>query len=160
MAVGAQAEHEIVAIDALDRRFAGGIDVGDDHGVGVVEAGAEFLEQRLQARVAMRLHHGDDLACGAFARGAQHGGNLHGMMAVVVDDGDAVPLAGLGEAALDAAEAGDGLADRLIGHAEFMRDGNRRRGIQCVVTTRHRQQQIVDLMRGAGLAIAERDLEA
>ena len=45
MAVGAQAEYEMVAVDAFDRRLAGRIDVSDDDGVGVVEAGAEFLEQ-------------------------------------------------------------------------------------------------------------------
>jgi len=38
------------------------IDFGDDNCVGVIEAGAEFLEQRLQPCEAMRLHHGDDLA--------------------------------------------------------------------------------------------------
>ena len=64
MAVRAQAEHEMIAIDAWDRRLAGRIDFRDDDGVGVVEAGAELLEQRLQPREAMRLHHGDDLAVG------------------------------------------------------------------------------------------------
>ena len=82
---------QMIAVDALDRRFAGRIDLGDDHGVGVVEAGRERLEQRLQARVAVRLHHGDDLALGRFARGLEHRGDLDRMVAVVVDDGDAVP---------------------------------------------------------------------
>jgi hypothetical protein len=45
--VGAQAKHEVVAVDALDRRLARRIDLGDDDGIGIVEAGAEFLEQRL-----------------------------------------------------------------------------------------------------------------
>ena len=49
MAVRAQAEHEMFAIDAGDRRLARRIDVGDDDGIGIVEAGAEFLEQRLAA---------------------------------------------------------------------------------------------------------------
>ena len=112
MAVAEQPVDQRVAVDALDRRLAGGIDIGDDHHVGVVEAGAEFLEQMGQARVAVRLHDGDDLARGGGARGAQHGGDLDRMMAVIVDDGDAVDLAGLGEAPLDAAEAGQRLADR------------------------------------------------
>ena len=34
MAVGAQAKDKMVAVDARYRRLAGGIDVGDDHGVG------------------------------------------------------------------------------------------------------------------------------
>ena len=37
------------------------------------------------------------------------------MVAVVVDDGDAVPFAGAGEAPLHAAEAGQRLADRVVG---------------------------------------------
>ena len=111
MAVRAQAEHEMVAIDAGDRRLAGRIDFGDDDRVGIIEAGAEFLEQRLQPGEAMRLHHGDDLAIGGFPRRPQHGRDFDRVMAVIVDDGDAVPFAGLGEAPLDAAEAGDRLAD-------------------------------------------------
>ena len=53
MAVRAQAEHEMIAVDSWDRRLAGRVDLGDDDRVGVVEAGAEFLEQRLQPREAM-----------------------------------------------------------------------------------------------------------
>jgi hypothetical protein len=96
---------EIVARHALDRLLARRIDIGDDHHVGVVEAGGEFIEQRLQPRVAMRLHHGDDLPPGGGARGAQHGGDLDRMMAVIVEDGRAVPVAGAGEAPFDAAES-------------------------------------------------------
>ena len=60
----------VVAVDALDRLLAGRIDRRDDHGVGIVEAGAELLEQIGQPRVAVRLHHGDDLALGAICRAA------------------------------------------------------------------------------------------
>ena len=42
--------------------------------------------RRLQPRVAMRLHDGDHLALGRFARGAQHGRDFDRMMAVVVDE--------------------------------------------------------------------------
>ena len=70
VAVGAQPCDQRVAADALDRRLAGGIDIGDDHGVGVVEAGAELVEQAGKPRVAVRLHHGDDLARASTARAA------------------------------------------------------------------------------------------
>ena len=60
MAVAAHAVDQRVAVDALDRRLAGGIDRGDQHAVGMVEGGAEVLEQRLQAAVAMRLDDRDD----------------------------------------------------------------------------------------------------
>ena len=73
MAMRAQAEHEMVAVDAFDRRLAGRIDLGDDDRVGIVEAGAEFLEQRLQAGEAVRLHHGDNLAAGGFTRRFKNG---------------------------------------------------------------------------------------
>ena len=40
-----------VAVDAFDRRLAGGIDIGDQHGVGIVEAGAEFARTGWRAGV-------------------------------------------------------------------------------------------------------------
>ena len=45
VAVALQALDQGVAVDALDRRLAGRVDVGHDHRVGVVEAAAELLEQ-------------------------------------------------------------------------------------------------------------------
>src|SRR3546814_11200052 len=39
VSAGAQGLDQVVAIDPLDRLLAGGIDVGDDHRVGLVEAG-------------------------------------------------------------------------------------------------------------------------
>ena len=51
-----QALHEAIAVGAGDRLLARGVDRRDDHRVGVVEAGAELVEQRGQARVAVRLH--------------------------------------------------------------------------------------------------------
>src|SRR3954471_14044393 len=81
------------------------------------------------------------------------------MMAVIVDHGDAVPFAGLGETALHATEAGDRLADRIVRDTEFARHGDRGCRVGSVVTPRHRQHEIFDLMHSSGLAIAERDLE-
>ena len=65
------------------------------------------------------------------AQRLEHSGDLDGVVPVIVDNGDAVPLAGPGEAALDAAEAripADRLADtRLARHR------NRGRRVQGVV---------------------------
>src|SRR5215208_7067989 len=105
MAARAQALHQRVAIGARDRRLARRIDLRDDHRVGVIEAGGEFLEQRGQPRVAVRLHHRDHLPVGRFPRRPQHGGNLHRMVAVIIDNRHAVPLAGAGEAPAHATEA-------------------------------------------------------
>ncbi len=65
-----------VAVEAVDRRFASGIDVGDDDRVGVVEADAELLKQVAQARVAVRLDHGDDPAFRDRPRRGQHAGEI------------------------------------------------------------------------------------
>ncbi len=54
--------HQHVAIDALDRRLARGIDLGDDHRVGIAEAGREFRLQRGKPAIAMRLHDRDHAA--------------------------------------------------------------------------------------------------
>ena len=82
------------------------------------------------------------------------------MVAVIVEDGDAVPLAGPGEATLDAAEFGEAFADRLRAHAELVGDGQRRRGVQRVVEAGHRQLELSDVGLAAGLAVADHHAEA
>ncbi len=67
MAAGFQPCDQIIAAGPFDGLFACGIDGRDKDGIGVVEAGAEVVEQRMQPRVAMRLHDGDDLARGGCA---------------------------------------------------------------------------------------------
>ena len=74
----------------------------------------------------MRLVRGDHLALGGSARRPQHRRDLDRMVAVVVDDHDAVPLAGLGEAAAHAAKARE-RAQADVGDAELMRDPRSRR---------------------------------
>src|SRR5260370_28012708 len=118
VAARAHALHQRVAIDPRNRRLAGRIDRRDDHRMGVVEAGAERLEQRCEPREAVRLHHGDDAAMSGFARGSQYGGDLDRMVRVIVDDGDAVPIAGAGEAAVDAAERGQPPPDQPLVDAQ------------------------------------------
>ena len=86
--------------------------IGDDHRAGVVHAGAELGEQRVQPRVAMRLHHGHDIARAGLTRGLQHGGDLDRVVAIVVHDAHPIHDAGGGETALDAAESGQARADR------------------------------------------------
>src|SRR5690606_40135028 len=55
-------------------------------------------------------------------------GDLDRMVAVVVDDRDAVPLAGAGESPFDAPEGGERRADLLVGNAELPRSEERRVG--------------------------------
>src|SRR5437899_11047670 len=98
---------------------------------------SEQLEQRMQAGIAMRLHHGDHLACGGFARGAEHRLDLDRVVTVVVDHRNAAPLAGAGEPAAHSAEAGERRADHRIGDAEIMRHRHRGRGHQRILPTWH-----------------------
>ena len=146
MAAGAQPLHQRVLVHALDRRLARGIDIGDDDRAGVVHAGAELLEQRGEAGVAVRLHHRDHVARAGLARRLQHRGDLHRMVAVVVDHRDAAGLAGPGEAALDALEAGERAADASsssIVHLDA--DGDRGQRVLHVVLAEHRQAERLQL---------------
>ena len=146
-------------LDALDRRLAGGVDRRHQHRVGVVEAGAEILEQAGEAGVAMRLHDGDHAAGGAGARGAQHGLDLDRVVAIVVDDADPVDRAGTGEAALDALQARQRAADHLVGDAQLARDHDRGQGVGDVVQAR--QRELHPLQPALALAVlrADHDVE-
>src|SRR4051812_28245463 len=80
-------------------------------------------------------------------------------MAVIVDDRNAIPLAGAGETPTHAAEAGERLADGVVSDSEGMHDRDRRGGIERVVPPWHRQRQAADLVRGLAGAIAEHHSE-
>ena len=77
------------------------------------------------------------------------------MVAVVVDDAHAVPGPHLGEAALDAAEIGERLADEVVGNTERVRHRHGRRRIERVVAAGHRQRELVDRVRDLAVAAAE-----
>ena len=61
MAADAKAFDERVTVDAFDGRLPGGVDRRDDDRVGVVEAGAEPVEEIAEPGVAVRLDDGDDM---------------------------------------------------------------------------------------------------
>src|SRR5207247_4824439 len=82
------------------------------------------------------------------------------MVAIIVNDRHAIPFAGAGEASAHAAEAGQRLANELVPYPEFAGDRNRRGGIECVVTTWHRQRQILDLVHHLAGTITQDDREA
>src|SRR5690606_10126943 len=126
----------------------------DDHGVGVGEAAAELVEEFVEARVAVRLHHGDHAALGHRAGGAQDRGDLDGVVAIVVDDPHAVRHADGGEATLHAAEPGQALADRPVGDAELAGYADGGDGVEHVVVAGHRQLQALE---GDAAALKRRD---
>ncbi len=154
-----QARDQPVAIGAGNMGLAGRIDIGDDHCIGIVETGAEIIEQRMQAGMAMRLHDGDDLAFGGGAGGLEHGGDLHRVMAVIVEDGGAVPCPRAGEASLDATETGQRVADRIRTHAQFIGECERADGVEHVVMTGHGHDEIGYHHALGPLAVVDRHAE-
>jgi len=53
----------------------------------------------------MRLHHSMNLALRDLPRGLEHSGDFDGMMSVIINDGYPVPIANIGEAALNSPKA-------------------------------------------------------
>src|SRR5215470_6233826 len=126
MAVVDQSGNERVAADALDRRLAGTIDVGDQNHICIVETGAEAFEQVEHSCVAMGLDDGDQLSSYNRARRLQDSRDLDWMMAVVIDDRHAVPFASPGKTALHALEIVERGPQSVV--AECHCFGYRRRG--------------------------------
>ena len=93
------------------------------------------------------------------AGGAQHGGDLDRVVAVIVDDGDAAAFAGLGEPPLHAAEPGEGAADRRVVHVHLDRDGDGRQRVLHVVLPEHRQAERPHATRVRPAACGDDDLE-
>ena len=160
MAARLQPRDQSIPVDALDRVFTGGIDLGHDHRVGIVEAGAEFLEQIVQPRIAMGLDHGDDISFGAGTGSVEHGGNFHRVMAVIVNHHDPVDLAGAGKAPFDAAEPGQGAARDIVIQPHLLGDGDRGQRILDIMGADHGQFQTVHRPRIAGRARGDHHIEA
>ena len=72
-------------------------------------------------------------AVAALAGGGQGGANLGGVVAVVVDDGDAAGLAAQLEAAVDAAKMVEALGDFVGGNFKLVGDGDGGGGVEHVV---------------------------
>src|SRR5690606_28885481 len=107
---------------------------------GMVETGAKLFEQIAQPREAMRLDNSNDMTLGRCARAFEHGGDFNRMMSVIVENRDAVPFAGAREAPLHATEFRQRPADPVVGHAEYVRNRVRRRGLEHSGVARHRQR--------------------
>src|SRR5580698_4925946 len=81
---------ERFARNARDGLLAGGVNVGEDENVGLIEGAAEVVPQRLRARIAMRLKKNQRAIELRGARRLQRRFDLHRVMAVVVNHRDAV----------------------------------------------------------------------
>ena len=83
---------ELLRRDARDRLLAGGVDVGDEHDVGLVERARELVEEIARAGVAMRLEGDDDAPVVGALRRVERRLDLGRVVAVVVDERDAARL--------------------------------------------------------------------
>ena len=96
----------------------------------------------------MRLE-GDDEAALHRPRRGEHGGDLGRMVAVVVDDQDAVGLAANFEAPFGAAELAKAGGDLRERQAQLEPDRDGRQRVLQVVASGHLQRQIAERDRGA-----------
>ncbi len=60
MTTGTQARNKRIAIRAFDRLLTRCVDIGNNNRVGIIEAGRKLIEQIMQTRITMGLHHRDD----------------------------------------------------------------------------------------------------
>src|SRR5580704_18175074 len=98
----------------------------------------------------MWLEDDVDLREAALQRSGQGSANLGGMMAVVVDDGDAVGVSNQLEATVDAVELRQPLANLL--YRNIQPDANRDRGgsVADVVRSRHPQLELAQVRAAVG----------
>ena len=96
-----QASDQGFMADAFAWFFARRVYRRDQHVLCIVEAGAKILKQIGEAGIAVRLYHGDHFACRGTAWLLQYGGDLHRVMAIIVDDDDATGLTRLGKPPFD-----------------------------------------------------------
>src|SRR5215469_6396381 len=133
-----------IATYTFNWAFAGRIDVRDQNDVGIVETGAEAVKEMGDASKAMRLNHRDQLTGDDCAGCFQNRSDFDRMMTVIVDNGHAIPLAGLGKAALDPFEVTQRSLQGVV--AECHRFRNRRDGqrVLYIVPAEHWQKQVRD----------------
>ena len=145
MAATAERVEECLARHAVEAGLTGGVDVGQEHDVGVVERFQEVAEEIPRARVAVGLERDDQPSREPLARGVQRGADLFGMMAVVVDHEHPTLLALHLEAAMDAAELLESAAGTAEGDLELRRRRERRQGVERVMPSGHVQPHRPDL---------------
>lgn len=134
-ALGADRDGEILAVNGGDGWFAGGVDGDEFDGVRVAKGGGELVEKFAGAGVAVGLEEYVDSPVAALAGGGEGGADFGGVMAVVVDDGDAADGAAMLEAAVDATETAEAFRYETGRNAEFDADGNGGGGVEQVVAS-------------------------
>ena len=120
---------------AGDGLLAGGVDGEDADGVGVSECAGELVHKVEGTGVAVGLEDDVNLAVAALAGGGKGGANLGGVMAVVVDDGDAAGGAAKLKAPVDAAEVTEALGNFVGGNFKLAGDGDGGGGVEHIVAS-------------------------
>ena len=126
--------------DAVHGWFARGVYFGDHQNVGLIERAPKIFPEVLGAGVAVRLKENQQAVVVAAAGGFERGANFGGMMAVVVDQGDAVEDAFDFEAATNAGKFGEAGADQIRRDVQRKRDGGRSGGVAHIVNSRRGRQ--------------------
>src|ERR1017187_8517597 len=139
--------------DAFDGLFGGRIDIHHENRVGLVKGARELVHQMERAGEAMGLEEDVDAPETAHAGAIQGRADFGGMVAVIVDDGDAALDAAHLKAAVDAVEGGKGFADFVGGDFEFHGDGDGGHGVEHVVAARNAQVEAAQV--GGAIAQAE-----
>ena len=98
---------------AGDGLLAGGVDGQHDDGIGIAECATELVHEIESAGIPVGLEDDVDSAVAALAGGGEGGANLGGMVAVVVDDGDAARRAAKLKAPVDAAKVAEALGNLI-----------------------------------------------
>src|ERR1700678_2092549 len=114
--------------------FAGGVDGQYGHRIRQGKCRGELRDEVAGAGIAVGLEDDVNLVVAALAGGGECGGDFGGVVAVVVDDGDAVGAAAKLEAAVDSVEAGQALGDFLCRDFKLTGDGDGGGGVEDVVT--------------------------
>src|SRR3546814_13001555 len=100
----------------------------------IVERLLKIIHQIMQARIAVRLNHGDHPPLCALASSSEHRPDLHGVMAVIVNDSRLAPgqidYANVRDAPLAAAELGKAVMNRCIINAHMKRPPHSTNGVE------------------------------
>src|SRR5437870_7067935 len=132
--------------DSRNRRLIGGINVGHDHTVGVIEGAAKFFAQRFGARIAMWLKHGQHaFATGRF-RGFQRRADLGGVMGIVVNKQKTIALILDFEAAARVLELAQRSRNFFKRNSKLGGEGNHTNSILDVVLPGNIQNRFAQLL--------------
>ena len=133
-----------LAADSGQRRFTRRIDIGHDHAVGVIKSTAEFLAQRLRARVAMRLKHGQHAVAPDRLRRCEGRANFGGMMRVIIDEQE--PIAGIFdfETATRMSKIAQRTGNLFECNSEFGRQRDHAERVADVMPTRNIQRDVAE----------------